>query len=253
MLPFEKFNKIPRLSRDIIITEKIDGTNAQIFICSDIYLNEYSLNNSDLEGIRFPERFEVDDEIRKFMGKHCLYSKIVDNKYLHVFAGSRRKGWLDTSSEGDNFGFAKWVQANAEELIKLGEGRHYGEWYGKGIQRGYELDEKRFALFNVGRWVKKRKLTQLQMDIEDQRPEWQQKLEEKREFCPDCCEVVPVLYEGLFDTNIIDHYITGLKINGSDVVPGFMNPEGIVIYHTASGQLFKKTIKDDEKPKGQND
>jgi hypothetical protein len=28
-----------------------------------------------------------------------------------------------------------------------------------------------------------------------------------------------------------------------------MNPEGVVIYHTASGQLFKKTIENDEKPK----
>ena len=27
-MEFQEFNKIPRLSRDIIITEKIDGTNA---------------------------------------------------------------------------------------------------------------------------------------------------------------------------------------------------------------------------------
>ena len=31
-MKFEKFDKIPRLSRDIVITEKIDGTNAQIYI-----------------------------------------------------------------------------------------------------------------------------------------------------------------------------------------------------------------------------
>jgi hypothetical protein len=31
-----------------------------------------------------------------------------------------------------------------------------------------------------------------------------------------------------------------------------MDPEGIVIFHTASGQLFKKTLKDDEGGKGKN-
>jgi hypothetical protein len=33
--------------------------------------------------------------------------------------------------------------------------------------------------------------------------------------------------------------------------PGFMNPEGVVIYHTAGDLYFKKTIKNDDKPKGQ--
>lgn len=28
--------------------------------------------------------------------------------------------------EDDNYGFAKWVAANRDELIKLGPGRHYG-------------------------------------------------------------------------------------------------------------------------------
>jgi len=39
---------------------------------------------------------------------------------------------------------------------------------------------------------------------------------------------------------------------GSYIVKGFMNPEGIIIYHKASGQLFKKTVIDDEKPKENN-
>jgi hypothetical protein len=32
-------------------------------------------------------------------------------------------------------------------------------------------------------------------------------------------------------------------------VPGFMRPEGVVIFHTASGTLYKKTVKDDHQPK----
>jgi len=37
---------------------------------------------------------------------------------------------------------------------------------------------------------------------------------------------------------------------GSLASPGFMLPEGIVIYHKASKTLFKKTLKNDESPKG---
>ena len=57
--------------------------------------------------------------------------------------------------ESDNFGFARWVHINAELLAEvLGDGTHYGEFYGSGIQRGYGLKngEKRFALFNAVRW-----------------------------------------------------------------------------------------------------
>ena len=32
---FTAFPKMPRLSRDIIITEKLDGTNAQVFVGED--------------------------------------------------------------------------------------------------------------------------------------------------------------------------------------------------------------------------
>lgn len=34
-LEFQEFPKMARLSRDIIITEKIDGTNAQLLITED--------------------------------------------------------------------------------------------------------------------------------------------------------------------------------------------------------------------------
>ena len=35
-----------------------------------------------------------------------------------------------------------------------------------------------------------------------------------------------------------------------NVVKGFLNPEGIVIFHTASGACFKKTIEGDDEYKG---
>jgi len=173
---FQPFAKIPRLSREIIVTEKIDGSNAQIFIQED-------------------------------------------GTFL---AGSRNR-WL--TPESDNFGFCKWALENKEELLKLGPGRHFGEWYGNGIQRGYGLKEKRFALFNVRRW------------------------ETAGEILPACCSVVPVLYRGIFSEDTINTAIYKLEKFGSAAVPGFLRPEGIIIYHVAGGYLFKKTIEGDGQPK----
>lgn len=170
---FAEFPKIARLSRDIIITEKIDGTNAQVWIGED-------------------------GEIR---------------------AGSRNR-WLTYSD--DNFGFAKWVLDHRDGLLVLGPGRHFGEWWGAGIQRRYGLAEKRFSLFNVSRWGDER---------------------------PACCHVVPVLYRGPFLQEAWDLALEGLRIVGSIAAPGFMKPEGIVIFHAQGNVLFKKTLEKDEEPK----
>jgi hypothetical protein len=37
---------------------------------------------------------------------------------------------------------------------------------------------------------------------------------------------------------------------GSMAVPGFMKPEGIIVYHTASQQNFKVLLENDHQPKG---
>lgn len=183
MVEFESFRKIPRLSRECVVTEKIDGTNGQIMITEDNQL----------------------------------------------YVGSRNK-WILTpeglTPSGDNSGFAAWVLAHKDELIAgLGIGKHFGEWWGRKIQRGYGLDEKRFSLFNTSRWS-------------------------DPAVRPPCCHVVPVLYEGPFDTHIVGLVLSELKMYGSDVAPGFMNPEGVVIFHVAANMCFKKTIDGDEKPKG---
>lgn len=125
MADFEEFQKIPRLKRGCVITEKIDGTNAQVYI-------------SDEGIIQFGSR----------------------SRYI--------------TPADDNYGFARWAEAHKDELIKLGPGRHFGEWWGSGIQRGYGLKngDKRFSLFNVGRWTP--------------------------ETLPACVGLVPVLYEGPF-------------------------------------------------------
>jgi hypothetical protein len=139
-----------------------------------------------------------------------------------VLAGSRNR-WI--TPEDDNFGFARWVYDHTDELRMLGPGYHYGEWWGQGIQRRYGMAEKRFSLFNAGRWS--------QPDVR-----------------PPCCHVVPVLGHGLEKENIVQRCLDGLRLGGSVAAPGFMNPEGIVVFHTASGHLQKVTLEGDESPKG---
>ncbi len=231
-MDFQKFDKIPRLSRDIVITEKIDGTNAQIFIISKQDFDTFHESHAG-------------DSVEAFLKQHLIVQTIdaMDNyKKYYMFAGSRTR-WLDTSSKGDNFGFAKWVEANAEQLFSLHEGRHYGEYMGKGIQRNYSLDEKRFYLFNVKKWNQYNEEKRL-ISINPETKE-----EKYTTSAPTCCKVVPILYKGKFDTAQIQIQLDLLKNCGSKVAPGFKKPEGIVIYHTASGQLFKKTIENDTKPK----
>lgn len=209
---FEPFSKIPRLSRECTITEKIDGTNAQIYIVPTI---EASCTDS-LDGATV-------------IGDRSIPGSV------NIFVGSRNR-WITPGN--DNYGFAAWVKANAEELTKLGPGRHFGEWWGAGIQRRYNQTEKHFSLFNVNRWCPPQFAVGTRFE------------ESKMEVPPTCCSVVPVLYRGDFDTAKIQATLTLLGARGSQAAPGFMDPEGIVVWHSAARQLFKKTCKNDESPKG---
>ena len=209
MIPFVKFSKIPRLNRDMIITEKIDGTNAQIFIEHKAIIDDW---------VNGPE---TADWVYEF-GNRVLVENELDYDYnYYVFAGSRNR-WI--SQADDNYGFAKWVATNKDDLARLGPGLHFGEWWGQHIQRGYSLNEKRFSLFNVKKWENPRNR-------------------------PDCCHCVPVLYEGPFSIGDVNKLMWGLKERGSKAAPGFMHPEGLIVFHMAAGQYFKATCKNDAVPK----
>jgi hypothetical protein len=67
---------------------------------------------------------------------------------------------------------------------------------------------------------------------------------------PLCCNIVPVLYEGPFNTGSVRGILMQLEANGSYAAPGYTNPEGVVVFHTAARTLMKATILNDEKPKG---
>lgn len=174
MQDFVAFAKIARLSRECVVTEKIDGTNGCIFVG--------------------------------------------DGEFL---VGSRSR-WITPLD--DNFGFARWAYDHRDELISgLGPGTHHGEWWGSGIQRRYGASEKYFSLFNTSKWGESR---------------------------PECCRVVPVLLSGIFTTELVENALSMLRVNGSFAAPGFLDPEGIVIYHVAGNLFFKKTLKKDEEWKG---
>lgn len=217
-MEFKEFDKIPRLKRDIIITEKIDGTNAQVYIISATEIMEKA-------DPTFTHEYSLSFDL---------------NTKCYMFAGSRTR-WIKPGKEFDNYGFAGWVKENSEELFKLGEGRHYGEWFGKGIQRGYGIDKKVFALFNTGRWFK----TTADMKYVYEGCPAILPLTP----CPDCCDVVPVLYRGDFDTRAIDDCLADLRTGGSKAVSGYTNAEGIVVYHVASRSLYKVTLEKDNQPK----
>lgn len=190
---FKEFPKLARLSRGMVITEKIDGTNACIHITED----------------------------------------------YKMLTGSRTR-WI--TPQDDNHGFAKWCEENKSELITLGPGTHFGEWWGSGIQRGYGLPkgEKRLSLFNTIRWCLFDQEPQL-ISINNEGSRYQERL-------PSCVGLVPVLYKGQFDTHQIEMTLNELIVTGSKASP-FMDPEGIVVFHTAANVAFKKTINKDELPK----
>lgn len=187
---FRPFQKIPRLSRECTLTEKIDGTSGLICIT--------------------PEG--------QFLTGSC-------------------QCWI--TPEDDNFGFSRWAHEHEEELRELGPGSHFGEWYGRGIQRNYGLDHRRFSLFNTSRWFDTQEATCVK-GVE---------LSSLQVPAPACCHVVPVLYQGVFSTLEVEAALNSLVIYGSRAAPGFMKPEGVVIYHHAAGNYFKKTCEHDDEPK----
>ena len=175
---FRAWPKIPRLENEIYyITEKIDGTNGAIII-----------QDSAVEDGKILARANS----------------------FYIWAQSRTR--LITP-EDDNFSFAKWVKDNAEQLISdLGVGYHYGEWWGKGINRGYGLEERRFSVFNPTK---------------------------HSDVCYHVPKIAAVSAEALIET--IQDEIEQLKM-GSYAAPGYMRPEGLVIYAEKAKTYWKVII-----------
>ncbi|WP_051447586.1 RNA ligase family protein [Rhizobium leguminosarum] len=201
---FQAFNKIPRLSKSFwcTITEKIDGSNAQVYITDDFD--------------------DFGEDVSAVVASGTCPQ---DGRQLNLRVGSRNR-WIKPGKETDNYGFASWCVERKDELFKLGPGQHFGEWYGSGIQCGYGLTggDKRFALFNARRWGAAYEA---------------RKAGHENDF-PSCVEVVPWLYSGAYTQEAVDYNMKQLKECGSFAVPGFMAPEGIIV--EMGDQLAKHTF-----------
>lgn len=208
-LEFQAWPKTPRYYREIVVTEKIDGTNGAVCIERFPY-GEFAGTSTPPEAT-----LVVGTQLDQF-------GNSVD-EYL-VLAQSRKRV---ATPDNDNAGFARWVWDNAGRLVDdLGPGRHFGEWWGQGIQRNYGQSEKYFSLFNTSKW-------------------WGTTFDTPR------LGVVPVLYQGPHDQESIEDCLTDLANEGSYVAAdGWTGKaEGVCIFHTASNQVYKVTLENDEIPK----
>jgi len=116
--------------------------------------------------------------------------------------------------ESDNYGFAQWVEDHRAELETMGDGYHYGEWAGLGIQKDeLKLGVKKLFLFNTFRW------------------------NENNPNLPSCCDVVPVLFQGQLTPETIPSLLESLDAD-EDVTH-----EGVVVYYHAFRKYTKHTIK----------
>jgi hypothetical protein len=208
-LNFEAWPKIPRWTNEsITITEKIDGTNAAVIILP------YSPDHEPL----------IQDGYACALG----HDEPDMPAELRTFAVQSRKRFIKPGKDTDNAGFAAWAWERRADLVtELGYGKHFGEWWGRGIQRGYDMPGKQFSLFRPWRYE-----------------------DGERDFGIEGLGVVPTLYrggaEGLLTTSII---LATLETDGSKAAPGYMRPEGIIIQGALTGSTYKAFTWDDRTPK----
>ena len=213
-MEFTPWPSISRLNKDAVYTEKINGTNSAVVI------ERIAPNNG--------EYADWELELLGWSGNEKI---VYDESGVYLVAAQSRNRFIVPGD--DNFAFAKWVYDNSSNLVKvLGEGRHFGEWWGSGIQGGYGLPkgEKRFSLFNVKRW--------------EDTLDWNK----GHDMLPELY-IVPVLDRSMFSTERAKELVHELRHTGSWASPGFMKPEGVVVFHTASGALYKTFLENDDIPK----
>lgn len=144
----------------------------------------------------------------KIDGTNACIAIADDGKTFHVQSRNRI-----ITPDSDNFGFARWVYDNIEELLKIGPGYHFGEWWGSGVGRTYDMDKKVFSVFNTHRWLQYNPV-------------------------PDLVDVVPVL-----PVRTEVEAIRYLQENGSIAVrkygKEYNRPEGAIMFDVDTQTCFK--------------
>lgn len=111
LVEFTPWPKTPRFFRYVVITEKLDGTNAAIHI---------------VENPELPGTYVVQAQSR--------------NRLIYPGKGTDNYGFAQWVSDN-----------SAALVELLGAGLHFGEWWGEGIGRGYGGERRTFSLFNTDR------------------------------------------------------------------------------------------------------
>jgi len=212
---FTGWPKIARLNREVICSEKLDGTNSQVKILEDGTL---------LIGSRTRWITPQDDHFgfAKWVMEHEQEIRTLGpGSHFGEWWGSgiqRGYGCAQGERHFSLFNVSRWNEERfnalederiAREQQKLAPFRRTVELAGQPATRAFEIARKPFVT------------------------------------PPTCCEVVPVLYVGPLDTRVVTNIVRDLSIDGSHAKEGFMRPEGIIVYHTAVGLPFKVTLDGD--------
>ncbi len=134
----------------------------------------------------------------------------------------------------DNQGFARWAYYHQDELFNiLGPGRHFGEWWGRGIGRKYNMEHNVFSVFNNGRFYKTDPGTT--MDSMSTRA--------ATSSIFDQVSAVPLIYTGEYNSPDMNMAIAELA-NGSSKAAAaynvdFKDPEGVCYYFREFDKVAK--------------
>lgn len=167
-------------------------------------------------------------KIARFRGNHVTITEKIDgtNAALIIqegqLVGYQSRSRLIKPGD-DNYGFAFWAYEDKTALeTLLGDGTHFGEWVGPGIQKNpHNLARKTFFLFNTARW-----------EMLPLTPEPVSQL-----------RVVPVLYQGTYEKGLIENVMANLEVAARDA--GY-TPEGVIVYWHDTRTYQKATFKTPE-------
>jgi len=176
--------------------------------------------------------FEAFPKIQRYEKAHCTITEKIDGTNgciifpdhfpeTGAYTVQSRKRIITAGKQTDNAGFAGWVEKEVDRLYDFfGVGRHYGEWWGVSIQRGYDQTARYFTPFNSHRFSDDYFMAMGVVGPPELRP-------------------LPVLWQGPLSelSQGTDTAMDLLKSVGSIAAPGYVNPEGWMIYSQAFGYL----------------
>jgi len=162
---------------EVVITEKIHGTNSRLGLLPFIGDTWYK-------------------KLISFLGLASKTYRAYGSNRVEISASSNYKGYYDKDLYGETF-----KKIKAFDKVRLGE-TIYGEIYGPGIQKGYEygLTELNFILFDV-------KILQPDGKQKWLNPEDVEAYGKERGF-----DTVPILYAGPFNKEIAEKLSKGPSV-----------------------------------------